>query len=237
MKGSWIEAGFFLVSPGKAPASGGGLLPPRILTISTCVAESYPDVWALPWAETPALELRRIRAQLALEESGFADLCAWVRRSIDAGEFGWPNVFLSLRAAQEFEDRYLGAVEGVRRIGLSLTKDAAAGFLRDLALQSGGAASGVWTALSRNRPLERTIAPIGFDVLGAEYGGSFHTFSCNALERPFAEELGVHFNEHGLIDGETKAAEACAYANSDDAPAEPVPWYAFRVDEYGDEHG
>ena len=95
----WIEAGFFLVSSGKSPERQSRLLPARIVTISTCIVESYPDSWALPWVEARPEELLKIRELLSLGESGLADLRSWVGRAMEDGDLGWPNVFFSLRAA------------------------------------------------------------------------------------------------------------------------------------------
>lgn len=73
---------------------------------------------------------------------------------------------------------------------------------------------------------------LGFDVLGAEGWGSYHTFACNALTRPCREHLGIVDNAYGLIDDYEQAVEACSYTLRDDMGAEPVAWYPFRVDEY-----
>lgn len=228
----WFEAGFFVVSGGKSPKRRSRLLPARIVTVSTCVVESYPDSWALPWVETTPDELRHIREALSLDESGFADLRSWVGRAMDDGEFGWPNVFFSLRAAREFRSRFLGALQESRLLGLSIAKDFAAAFAREERLQEGRDGPGVWTIVTRRVPSMQRSSPLGFDVLGSEYGVSFHTFSCNGLEKEFDEKLGISFNEYGLIDDYSRAVAACEYANREDVGAEPVAWYPFRVDDY-----
>ena len=228
MEDVWIEAGFFLVSGGSSPERQRHLLPARMATVSTCIVESYPDQWALPGVKTKPDELRQIRESLSLDESGLEELRCWVERALDEGNIGWPNVFFSLRAARELRSRFLGALQDSRLLGLSIAKDLAAEFIRE---QRDGAPS-VSTMVARGIPLAQCSPPLGFDVLGAEYGGSFHTFSCNGLERAFAEKLGIKLNSYGLIDEYSAAVAACEYANRDDVGAEPVAWYPFRVDDY-----
>lgn len=229
----WIGAGFFLLSEGKSSEKSPRLLPAHIITVSNCIVDTYPDSWALPWVDTPADELRSMRDSLGLDDNAFGDLRSWVEQAMESGDFGWPNVFFSVRAGREFSHRFLGALQGVRLVGLSLTKDVAADFLREEAPQEGRGASGVWTMLARRELLAQPATQLGFDVLGAEYGGWFHTFSCNGLEKDFSDKLGVLFNQCGLIDEYVRAVAASEYTNRDDTGAEPVAWYPFRVDDYG----
>jgi len=229
---AWIQAGFFWISDGRAPLRESSLLPTRLVTVSTCIVDSYPDSWALPWFTTPPEKLLEIRASLALDDRDFAALLAWVARAIDTGDFGWPNVFSSLRVSREFHALFLRAPERLRLVGLTAAKDVAEEFLIQEVPEREGAGSGVWTALSRNAPLAPGGTTLGFDVLGANYGGDFHTFSCNDLARDYHEKLGICFNRHGLIDDERQAIDACEYTNRDEVGAAPVAWYPFRVDQY-----
>ncbi len=77
-----------MISDSATPNRESRLLPPRIVTVSTCVVESYPDVWALPWATTPSETLRQIRESLSLDESAFAEMFSWVKRAVDEETMG-----------------------------------------------------------------------------------------------------------------------------------------------------
>jgi len=230
----WFEAGSFLVSGGKAPGRHDGLLPTCIATVSTCIVESYPDSWALPWVETTPDEVRQVLESLSLDESGFADLRSWVERAIEERALGWPNVFFTLAAAAEFKSRFLRALQGVRLLGLSIANDVAAEFVREQCPPEGHDGSGVWTKISGSvrSTLHSSSRLLGFDVLGAEQDGSFHTIACNGLEQQLSEALGIPFNASGLIPDYSSAVAACEFMNREDVGAEPIAWYPFRVDEH-----
>jgi hypothetical protein len=66
--------------------------------------------------------------------------------------------------------------------------------------------------------------------LGYEYG-ELHSFICNGLEREYAV-LGIQLNRCGLLDGLTDAERAAEFTNLESTGAEPVPWDAWRIDEY-----
>jgi hypothetical protein len=229
---TWIEAGYLILSDAPPPPSERRHLPSRIVTASTCIADSYPDVWALPWVSATPEELRAEQTTRGLDASEVAAIRAWVAEAEERGDFGPPNVFLSLAAAREFARRFLAGVENRRLVGLSLAADIAATFLREVSPSRGYGEIGMWTAVSRDRRLESLADPLGFDVLGVEQGGSLHTYSCNDLVDDYSRRLGVTFNRHGLIDDYRKAVAAAAYTMQDDVGAEPVPWYPFRLYEY-----
>jgi hypothetical protein len=228
----WIEAGYFIVSDTAPPSREGCFAPPCVATISTCIVDSYPDDWALPWASIAEEQLQERRASLGLERPDFAALRAWVSKALESGEFGWPNVFLSLGAAREFSRRFLGKVTLRRLFGASAAADVATRFLHEMAPQRPNAGSGTWIALSRNRRIEPGGRPLGFDIVGAEWGGNFHTFWCNGLEREFETRFGIRVNQQGLLDDEVQAQAACEYVSRPEVAAEPCCWYPVRVSEY-----
>ncbi len=232
MEQAWVEAGFFVIADGASPQQARPLLPPAIVTVSACIVDSYPGSWALPWTNTSPDTLAEVQRSLALDDGAFAELCASVRAAFDDGSFGWPNVFASLDAAQDFKRQYLQALVNARVIGLSFTREVAAAFVADQAPSGGLGGSGVWLMLARDLTLRRGGALLGFDTLGADSGGSFHTFSCNGLWEDLHEKLGVSFNEHGLISRYADAVAACDYLNREEVGAEPVSWYPGRIDCY-----
>lgn len=227
--GRWIQGGYFLVKDGK---SQDGRSPLRRVTLSSCVSTSYPDGWALPWWRDEE-HRREARAALGLDEQGFAELLAWTERALEDRRFGRQNVFLELAPAREFHRRFLAQVSGVRLLGLGLEEGAAADFLRDEGpTAAADPGTGIWLALGRHRRVEPGGTRLGFDVLGVEYDCDLHSFSCNDLERHYHRDLGISLNAFGLIDDAEDAVRAAEYSNRDDVPAEPVPWYAGRLDEY-----
>jgi len=229
----WIQAGFFLVTEGIPALKDQQFLPPRIITASACMADVYPDERMLSWVKTSPEELAGIRDELKLSESEFEDLRALVDQSFESG-FGWPRVILDLTFAREFNRRYLQAVRGVHLLGMCITADDAEKcrqYIVSLSSESAGE-TGFQKMFSRRQPCVDSGVFLGFDVIGPEYYGAFHTFSCDDLAKDFVEKLGITFNAHGLIPDEEKAFAAAEYANREETGAELVPWFAVKLYEY-----
>lgn len=229
MKSEWIQAGFFLIKEAVPPPRDPQFLPPRIITASECIGDVYPGFWAIKSAETPPEELAKVREELKLTESEFEDLRSWVDLSLASSDLGWPNVFLNLRAAREFKRRFMNAVPGVHLVGLVIATDDAEEVMSDPSYYG---PSGMLEIISRQLPPEKAGVFLGFDVLGVEYGGSLHTFSCNGLERDYVVKFGITFNAHGLIADQDQALAAAEYTNRDETAAEPVPWFAVKLYEF-----
>lgn len=233
MKGEWIQAGFFLVTEAAPLPSDQKFLPPRIITASTCMADVYPDERVLTWANTSPEDLAGVREKLKLNESDFEDLRKWEDQSFDLG-FGWPNVILDLMFAREFNRRYLQAIRGIHLLGMCITTDDAEKFNKHIVYWSKGRTgeSGFQKIFSRRLPCVHAGAFLGFDVIGLEWSGEFHTFSCNDLAKDYVEKLGITFNAHGLIPDETMAFAAAEYTKREETGAEPVPWCAVKLYEF-----
>jgi len=72
---------------------------------------------------------------------------------------------------------------------------------------------------------------IGYEIVGAEYGLSFHTWHCYGLASEAATTLGIQMNRHGLLEDHDDAARTIDWMTSlpsEDAPA-PVPWAAVAI--------
>jgi hypothetical protein len=80
--------------------------------------------------------------------------------------------------------------------------------------------------------LPRGIA-LGFEPLGLETGGDFHSFICNGLEANYCGRLGLELNRHGRFDTYDACRAAVEYTMLDSTGAEPVLWLPWAVSEYG----
>jgi hypothetical protein len=196
------------------------------------MAEVYPSFWALPVGELlpysgdGPITLADLPEELKLTESEFHEIRSWVERALACSDLGWPNVFLNLSAARDFKHRFMHAVPGVHLIGLAIAAEDSEEFLPDYET------SGLGMIVPRRLPPDDSGVLLGFDVLGVESSGHFHTFSCNDQARDYVEKLGIKFNDRGLIPDQDQAFAAAEYTNRDETGAEPVPWFAVKLYEY-----
>jgi len=70
---------------------------------------------------------------------------------------------------------------------------------------------------------------IGYDLIGVELGGDFHTFHCHDLSNELTSKFGIELNEFGLIKEIESPKEIVDYMNDEENGCEPVPWYLVKV--------
>jgi hypothetical protein len=230
--------GYYLVEGIARPEQFSSFLPDTLWSLSNCMCHIYPNAWALPWVNTSADDLEEMRLRLSLTQAEFVGMQAGVDTAFNEERFGWPHVWLDLASARDFHNRYLSAILQVKLLAIALAETHLENALHDTAPWPGEGEWGVHQMLSRRLMLSQADTeqpvgqPRGFEVLGADHGGGFHSFLCNYLEKPYRETLGLSFNEHGLLTNKAEAGRAADFTNLETTGAEPVPWYPWLVVEY-----
>ncbi len=224
--------GYYLVEGLPRPSQLSQFLPPTLWTISSCFCSVYPDTWALSWVSAGREDREAVRARLGLDDDGFGVLQAQVDAAFEAERFGWPNVWLDRASAEAFYRQYLVALPHMRLLAVVLPAAYLDEFLQHHTPAPGFGACGLYQLLSRRLSPPGPTQTLGYEILGVEEGGSCHSFLCNYLEVPYRHELGVRFNDYGLINDYADAVRATNYTNLPSTGSEPVPWYPWLILEY-----
>lgn len=204
--------------------------PQTFWSISSCLAPSYPSPALLSWVTATADERAEIQAALQLSADAFTQLMDAMDRAFDDQIVGWPNVWLDVSAARAFAQRYLAHIPTVKLLGIAIPEPAYDQALAAHAPQhTQEGADGVTLMLRRRHRLDADAVLRGYEILGSERGGSFHSFVCNGLETAYTTELHIPLNPHGLIATYADAERASAYTSLATTGAEPVPWLPWLI--------
>ncbi|MFQ5909648.1 MAG: hypothetical protein ACE5IJ_02880 [Thermoplasmata archaeon] len=90
---------------------------------------------------------------------------------------------------------------------------------------------GLLGILSRFEPIDPSGIILGFEILGGGGCYNFHSHICYSLDTELREELGVIFNENGLIDSYEDAARSTRYIEEGEE-VENVDWYPCPIVRY-----
>ena len=214
-----IGAGYAAARPFRpAPPIHGARLPPALLTASSCLAAVGPGPWALSWTTGSAERRRDSARELGVDPAALPLLERWLQARMDAGEWTWPRWFTALATAREFVARFCARDPATAVIGIGVTEAT----VRELGLP----------IVPDERPLAPGGRALGYELLGAEMGGDFHSWLCNDLEPVLHERLALRVNAHGLIDDLDTAAAAARELMDPEVGAEPVPWFPALLVDY-----
>jgi hypothetical protein len=215
-------------------AKESGKVPPDVLTVSACLADITPDVWAIDWAQVDDAERLKRAAQFGIDSQHLPDAVRWVADHFDGGGFVWPNLFLDAPPAREFHRRFVTVA--VRLLQMSLPEEMVEHFL-DLTNSPPSTPGfapvgvlGVHATLARRAVLTDPGGFRGFEVLGFDGVSGFDSFRCNALDTDFERRLGAQFNRWGLINPLRDAIRCAEFANGETTCA--VAWHPWLVTEH-----
>src|SRR5262245_13644754 len=97
---STISGGFYVVRLLDRPAGlGAALLPERLLTLSSCLTQFFPDAWAFQGTSFSTDERAAAMRKLGLDPERLPALVSETTAASASGELGWPCVWRSLDAA------------------------------------------------------------------------------------------------------------------------------------------
>ncbi len=96
--------------------------------------------------------------------------------------------------------------------------------LRELSPAPGEAESGLFAKLKTAASTQASGVALGWELLGVETGGDYHSWLCNAIQDDALHRLGVRPGAFGLLESELQARAVHALITSG-IGAEPVPWF------------
>jgi hypothetical protein len=222
--------GYFLVRVAdREECMASELLPDSFITVSRCLTDIFPESWAIGDGN-------------GSEESNGFDLprqaLGTVKREV-ASHFknrylGWPNVCYSTSIARQLAQKFLSHLssQDMALIGVALHQEYVPEFLHVEAPGAGDAPQGVYDAIAYGMRLEPGGTVLGYDVLGLDDNGSFHSWLCSGLEDDIYERFGIRPNAAGLLNSMEEAIQCALYAASDDVDAEPVLWQPWLIVSY-----
>lgn len=209
------------------------IVPETVLSVSSCLCKQYPDTSIL-WGNSE-VEKARYMDQLGLSLNTVQLFEHWIEEHRNTGDVLFPQVFSSLHSAQDFLNRFLIQLPGIRIISIGLPERYQSDFLEDIELFSSKNPEpyGVEKMLLQHHPPEKDGAKkVGYEVLGFD-SGSFHSYLCNGLERDFRQHFNFSPNRYGLIDSIEEADRYSAYCNEiSEEETESVLWLPWAIFEH-----
>jgi len=226
-----VCGGYFVTRAVERPAYvSSDLLPPRIFSLSECICDFVPDVWAVEWARVSPEDRMTEASKVGIEAATLPEVISWATRQMNTGNIGWPRVFLASHDARAFATRFLPR-DSASSCWESACPQALWNSSSPNRLLGRRWGPGVYKAVSNRVGLESGGAVLGWEVLCYDYGG-FHSWLCNGLEGDVAEKYGIRPNEAGFITSAPEASVAAEYCSRQDVGAEPGFWAPWLVVEY-----
>lgn len=224
----FISGGFLLVEPCiRAEYMNAEILPELIYTASPCICNIYPSEFNNDEEKFAYIN------KLDLSDNLFENMNGYLEQLLKEKNI-CEEFFQELEHAHYFKNKYLNNIQNVKIIEIGTTTNYISDFFEEIC--NNNLKSIDYFVISRNlnrmKKVNDNNKTLGFDILGFEGWGSFHSFICNSLENVYKEKFGMEFTKFGLIKNYDDAVKASEYNNFDpNFDGEPVLWQPWIVNE------
>jgi len=210
-----------------------GLIKNReLITASDCINDSYFDSWSFSWA-IDGKEKLKISNEIGLSEERIGHLQNWVDQKYEQNKIGWQNIFYSLEELNEYKNKYFNDRDDLVTLGLSFPETETKDLIEEFKPQTEKDGEiGIRHALRQRTPENFKGRFIGYDIVGIELGGTFHTIHCHDLQDELTNKFEIIFFENGLVKSCEDWNRITDYCNDESNGLEPVPWFYCKVKRY-----
>jgi len=186
----------------------------------------YPDNSDLTWVNRLGeSRIKRLNA-LHKNEEEYKAFQARVDKLYEEKLMEFPNVLVTPEVARELYAQYLQDIPDIKLLSIAIpdnyvTKEIEGEFIK---------LAGAYSMVKKNKELEPDAIFRGFDILVHDYS-SFDSFLCTGLHKVYYHQLGIRFNQNGLIDNYQEALRAAKYT-MDNRLGEPWHHCPWLISEY-----
>lgn len=219
----YYQAGYYLLqfqSPDYGSIQG-----KTLWTASSCINTTCLDAWSHSWAGQEQKE--NIQQKYGWSPAQFTHLEQWTDQQLEAGQIGWVDVFQNLATARAYQAQFFEQEE-VHCLGISFAPSQQQALIEHFNPPSPTEGEiGLRQFLRQAIPENPSGQFLGYDLIGVEIDGGFHSLHCYDLQPFLEEQFGLSFNAYGLIEEGADWEAVLAHFEE-----EPVPWFYVRVKLY-----
>ena len=154
-----------------------------VLTCSTCINNSLLDSWSFSWATLlKKAEIETKQMGLGIDNATIESVHKWTDIKYDDEKaIGWCNVFFNTESAITYYQTHFSHLKNIQLISLYFDKFEAQEIIAHFEPANPTQGTiGIVDMLQKriDEDLNNEEKTIGYDLLGIELGGDFHTFHC-----------------------------------------------------------
>lgn len=201
-----------------------------IYTCSDCFNTSLYDTWSLSWTQKGLNELEDVQRNLQIDDDIINRISDWADQNFGEN-IGWPNVFFNIKDLREYRALFFSHLSDVKILSIYFPEDEATEIIDRFRPNENMGSFGVRDNLI-NRTFEaddRDEVTIGYDLIGMDGTGGFHSFNCNLKGSDLEKKFGATINLYGLLQELPDWKPVLEYMNDESNGCEPLPWYVCKV--------
>ena len=202
-----------------------------IYTCSDCINDNLVNAWSYGWTADNDKQTKEACENFKLTNSQIQSIRTWINNKHNEKKLGWKNVFTDLETALEYKNKFFSHLTDIKVMALYFDKDERTDILDEFNPQTEKIVEiGLRLTLLKESEETNNDKFLGFDYIGIEIDGSFHSFHCHRIGKELSDKFGLTLNEFGLFDSNINSKQVLDYLNDENnGVCEPVPWYIAKT--------
>jgi hypothetical protein len=154
----------------------------------------------------------------------------WINNKSKKNQILWPDAFSDIKYAKEYKDKYFKNVKSIKLLAIYFSENETIKVLNEFEPKYNNEWEiGIYKILNKKILENSKELFLGYDLIGIDGGGDFHSFHCNSITKELSDKFGIELNNYGLFNNFLNWDSVLNYLNSHEAACEPVPWFAIKV--------
>lgn len=199
-----------------------------VYTCSECVNDILISDWSYSWAADNK-NVKEAKKKYLLSDTAVRSIQNWVDCAYDEGNVGWVNVFTELEAALEYRRKFFDHLPDIVVMALYFDEVERAAIIDYFLPQGNLGELGLRMMLMKEIAETDDELLLGFDYIGVESSGYFHTFHCHNIGTDLASQFDLSLNRYGLFDRALISKQILDYLHDEKYNFEFVPWFVAKV--------
>jgi len=202
----------------------------KVLTGTKCINESY-DAWSLSWTEDGKSDLSDLESTFNITKFQIKEIQEWSDVKFNEKHLGWVGTFNDIDTIREYKNKFFEMETDFEVIGIYFPESSIQDFINEFTPKTKGAEIGILNTINTfTSELEDVEEFVGYDLIGVEFSGDYHSFHCYAGSDGLVQKFGLTLNGYGLINEFENKQDVLEYVNNTDESGFPfVPWYLVKV--------
>ena len=201
-----------------------------IYTCSNCINDNLVDVWSYSWTTNKEKYTEEVKNNYKFFDVQIDAIRTWIDNKFNENKLGWLSVFTDIETAQEYKNSFFTHLNDIKILALYFDEDERIDILNEFKPQTEKMREiGLHLTLSKGILETEHDKFLGYDYIGIEMDGSFHTFHCHDIGKELSCKFDLTTNEYGLFNSEINSKKVLGYLNDESTNVEPVPWFIAKT--------
>jgi len=216
--------GYYLISLCPYPLLDNQL----IYTCSSCINDNLLLYPLCSDYQDKEKYINEIELKYKLNKNDMSSLSNWINNNLD--KIRWPDAFSEIKFVYEYKNKYFKHINPLYLFAIYFDENETNRLLDLFKTENDNEwCIGIYRLL-KDKIIENDKEKLlGYDLIGLESVGDFHTFHCNDLAKDICNKFGLILNKYGLFDEYSNWDSVSNYINSEEIACEPVPWFVTKV--------